>query len=60
MATVKRLGMSGQGVTYALDTLRAEARKCVLLCANCHTEVEDGAAAVPIEFLARSAEPFAP
>jgi hypothetical protein len=26
----------------ALERLRAEARKCVLLCANCHAEVEAG------------------
>ena len=26
----------------SLDTFREEARKCVLLCANCHGEVETG------------------
>jgi 5-methylcytosine-specific restriction endonuclease McrA len=26
----------------ALDTYRAEARKCVLVCANCHGEIEAG------------------
>lgn len=43
----KRLALSGQGVTYSLERLRAEARKCVLLCANCHAEVEIGAATLP-------------
>jgi transposase-like protein len=43
----KRLGLSGHGVTYSLARLRAEAKKCVLLCANCHVEVEIGAANVP-------------
>jgi transposase-like protein len=43
----KRLGLSGQGVTYSLARLREEAKKCVLLCANCHVEVEIGAAALP-------------
>jgi transposase len=43
----KRLGLSGQGVTYSLARIRAEAKKCVLLCANCHVEVEIGAATVP-------------
>ncbi len=38
----KRLGLSSQGVTYSLERLRAEAKKCVLLCANCHAEVESG------------------
>lgn len=28
--------------TKALDTYRAEMEKCVLLCANCHGEVEAG------------------
>ena len=28
---------------------RAEARKCVLLCANCHAEVEGGFATLPVE-----------
>jgi hypothetical protein len=26
----------------ALDTYRAEAKKCVLVCANCHGEIEAG------------------
>ena len=45
----KRLGLSGHGVAYSIDTLRAEARKCVLLCANCHAEVEAGASQLPLE-----------
>jgi transposase-like protein len=48
--TQKQLPVSWNGVTVALDTVRAEARKCVLLCANCHAEVEDGAVSVPLEF----------
>jgi hypothetical protein len=27
--------------------VREEAKKCVLLCANCHAEVEGGVAEVP-------------
>ena len=34
--------------TRSLDRLRAEARKCVLLCSNCHAEVEAGTTAVPL------------
>ena len=30
------------GMGRALATYRAEAKKCVLLCANCHGEVESG------------------
>jgi Homeodomain-like domain len=47
--SLKRLAVSSQGVTYSIETLRGEARKCVLLCANCHAEVEAGAAELPLE-----------
>jgi DNA-binding CsgD family transcriptional regulator len=40
----KEFNLSLRGVTRSLETLRAEARKCVLLCANCHAEVEAGVA----------------
>jgi transposase-like protein len=43
----KRMPVSARGIAYALDTLREEARKCTLLCANCHAEVENGTAVVP-------------
>lgn len=38
----KRFSMSHRGVTRSLERAREEARKCVLLCANCHAEVEAG------------------
>lgn len=34
-------------VTRSLERARKEARKCILLCANCHAEVEDGTTQVP-------------
>jgi len=37
--------------TRSLARLRAEASKCVLLCSNCHAEVEAGIAAVPLNSL---------
>jgi transposase len=43
----KRFQISWNGVTQSLETLRREARKCVLLCSNCHAEVEDGVATLP-------------
>jgi 5-methylcytosine-specific restriction endonuclease McrA len=43
----KRLGLAEGGLTLALDTVRAEARKCILLCSNCHAEVEAGITALP-------------
>jgi hypothetical protein len=33
----------------SLDASRAEAKKCVLLCSNCHAEVESGITTVPLE-----------
>ena len=47
--TQKRLVVSANGNGLRLDTLRAEAAKCVLLCANCHAEVESGVVSLPIK-----------
>jgi transposase len=55
----KRLLISSQGVTLSLEALRQESRKCVLLCSNCHAEVEDGARVVPLEFSKAFATPNA-
>ena len=38
----KRFGVGERGLTRSLAAVRAEAAKCVLLCANCHAEVEGG------------------
>jgi transposase len=46
--TNKRFSLSHRGVARSLEKARAEARKCVLLCANCHVEVESGIATLPI------------
>jgi 5-methylcytosine-specific restriction endonuclease McrA len=43
----KRMSISLNGVTLALDAVRAEAQKCVLLCSNCHAEVEGGVTSLP-------------
>lgn len=42
----KKLAMT-MATGKALDTYRAEARKCVLVCANCHGEIEAGLIASP-------------
>lgn len=56
----KRLGLAAGGLTLAIDTVRAEARKCVLLCSNCHAEVEAGITALPARVLSgrRDAAPM--
>jgi hypothetical protein len=38
----KSFALAGEGVTRGIARAREEARKCVLLCANCHAEVEAG------------------
>jgi Helix-turn-helix domain len=38
----KEFSISRRGHSRSLARSRAEARKCVLLCANCHAEVEGG------------------
>lgn len=43
----KLFALSRQGVTRSFEEAQAEARKCVLLCANCHAEVEAGVTEVP-------------
>jgi len=44
---LKAFSVSRRGITRAIEEVRNEARKCVLLCANCHAKVEAGAADVP-------------
>ena len=43
----KSFGLSDAGLARSLEAARAEARKCVLLCSNCHAEVEGGIASAP-------------
>jgi transposase len=45
----KAFNLSRRGVTLSVEALRAEARKCVLLCSNCHAEVESGALTLPVK-----------
>jgi hypothetical protein len=42
----KLFGLGREGVTRSLTVMREEARKCILLCANCHAEVEAGIVSV--------------
>jgi transposase-like protein len=43
----KAFALSDQGLTRSIERARAEVRKCVLLCATCHAEVEAGVATIP-------------
>jgi transposase len=44
--SAKRFSLGG-GHTFSLARMREEATKCVLLCANCHAEVEGGVTHLP-------------
>jgi transposase len=41
-AAEKSFGLSARGLSRGIQRAREEARKCVLLCGNCHAEVEGG------------------
>lgn len=43
----KSFMVSREGVTRSIAEARTEAEKCVLLCANCHAEVEVGYRTLP-------------
>jgi hypothetical protein len=49
----KAFSLSEEGVTRSLARARAEVAKCVLLCANCHAEVEAGMTSLASGELAR-------
>lgn len=44
----KEFQLAHRGRTRSIAKLRAEASKCVLLCSNCHAEVEAGVSVVPL------------
>ena len=43
----KAFTLAARGVSRSLERARAEAAKCVLLCANCHAAVESGVRELP-------------
>jgi transposase len=45
----KAFPLSRKGISRSIAKSRIEARKCVLLCANCHAEVENGVVELPIK-----------
>ena len=45
--SAKSFGIAFGGMARGIENLRAEASKCVLLCSNCHAEVEAGLLTVP-------------
>lgn len=47
----KSFHLGHNGICRSLTKSRAEAKKCVLLCANCHAEVEAGVSTLPLNCL---------
>jgi transposase len=48
---LKEFHIAHRGYSRSLARSRAEAEKCVLLCANCHSEVEGGFATLPVDLV---------
>jgi transposase-like protein len=46
--TLKAFSVSRRGITRGIEEVRNEARKCILLCANCHARVEAGVLDIPV------------
>jgi hypothetical protein len=47
--STKSFGLGVRGITRSISKLREEASKCVLLCANCHAELEAGVIELPVK-----------
>ena len=47
----KEFGIGDTGYTKSWEKIRNEADKCVLVCANCHREIEAGITQLPTETL---------
>ena len=58
----KTFSLAGRGMSRSLERARAEAAKCVLLCANCHAAVEAGERelGLPVDGAARGERPSGP
>lgn len=46
-AKTKSFALSVKGLSYSWESILTEAKKCVLVCKNCHTEVEAGITPLP-------------
>ena len=51
--TIKSYDLSRKSTINIVGLLR-EARKCILVCSNCHCEIEDGLIVIPLDAIAKS------
>ncbi len=47
--SMKEFSMSVRGLTRSWEKIKAEADKCILICANCHREIHAGVTQLPVE-----------
>lgn len=47
----KKFGIGDKGYTRSWEAVKREADKCILVCANCHREIEAGITQLPKETL---------
>ena len=45
--STKEFGLSMRGLTRSWEKTKAEADKCILVCANCHREIHGGITQLP-------------